>query len=142
LKNKKLDAEIQRKRQKMLELQALGYSEIGEFIEEDVKETIANFSLSDKDKVWTPVYTTEYINEMSKKKLEELIKNMETTNNEREDRMKFKDEINWDYYGSIKRIDGQFFLRLGCKYHICKDLREVAQRIRAALEKEYSEKKK
>jgi len=117
LKNKKLDTEIQRKRQKLLELQALGYSEIGEFMDGDVKETTINFPLSNKYEVWIP-------------------------NNEKEDRMEFKDEINWDYYGSIKRIDGQFFLRLGCKYHICKDLREVAQRIRAALEKEYSKKKK
>jgi len=138
IRMKPKDAEIERKRQKMLELQALAYSGINEFMNGVIKETIVSLPLGDRYEVWIPAYATEYINEMGEEKLESLIKNIETTNNEKEDRMEFKDTIRWDYHGGIKKIDNHFLVRLGCEYHICEDLKEVARMIRKLLEKEYS----
>ena len=138
IKMKPKDAEIERKRQKMLELQALAYSGIDESMDGVVRDAIISFPLGDKYEAWIPAYAAEYINEMGEKKLGRLIKNIETTNNEEEDRMEFKDMIRWDYHGGIKKIDNHFLVRLGCEYHICEDIKEVAKRIRKLLEEEYS----
>ena len=109
---------------------------IDEFMDGDVKETIINYPLGDKYEVWIPAYATEYINKMSKEKLEKLVRNI---NNEKEDTMKEEISIDFDFVGGIRKLDNHYLVKAGCHLFICDNLKEVSRRIKKALEEAYED---